>query len=225
MLTILIAILCGILIVCKGDSTAQSAETNQSSFASQLMSAFSTQFKGQSDLLNYVQNNLKDIVNRGGVGFDNSTLTSMRTSATDTTSIQMQNAQKALQQRQAINGDADLPSGVAAQQSAQLATAAATQNAQEQNQININNGQLKQQSYWTAISGLNNVAGQMNPLGYAGAGTSADNAVANLSEANTAANANSFTGSFMKGLGSSLGNSVGSVAGKGVPGFQSLYGG
>jgi hypothetical protein len=116
------------------------------------------------------------------------------------------------------NGESQLPSGVGAQLNEALLNAEAADKATGQNQITMQNEQLKQQNYWNAVNALNGVATQENPLGYANSATAGSGAVSSLSQAVTASS------------GPTLGSIIGGVAGGALQGagqaggFGKLFG-
>jgi hypothetical protein len=165
-----------------GDSTAKAAENQSMQFQSQLMATFNKQFAAQSDILNFLKGTLEpQITNPQGYGAD--ALAAMRTSATENISGQYDNAQKSLQNQQFALGGRDLPSGVAEMQMGALKQGQASDTSAAQNNITLNDANLKNSNYWNSVNALNGVAAEQNPLGYAGASTSAGNSVANLSQA------------------------------------------
>ena len=174
------------------------------SFSTNLMQDFQTQYASNTALLNYLTGIFKPMVEAGGLGFNAQTLAAMRTGASDTTATQYQNAEKALQQNQALTQEAGLPSGVAEQQKEELAAAAAGQGATAQQNITLANEQQRQRNLEFATQGLSDVARQQNPLGYAAAADSAGNTEASLENANTQADANSFGGMLKRGLASGI---------------------
>jgi hypothetical protein len=207
----------GTVELCKGDSTAKAAEKQQMQFDSQLMSIFSQQFGQQSQIFNYLKGKLQPMIDNPQ-GLSPDALAAARTSATDTTSQAYQNAQKALNAKMATSGESTLPSGVGAQLNEALLNAEAADKATGQNEITMQNEQLKQQNYWNAVNGLTGQQAQLNPLGYANSATSGSGAVSNLSQAVTASSGPTF--------GSILGGVVGGVAGAAgsAGGFGKLFG-
>jgi hypothetical protein len=149
-------------------------------------------------------------------------LAAARTSSDDQFSQGYQNAQRALNAKMATSGESTLPSGVGAQLNSALLNAEAADKATGQNQITMQNEQLKQNNYWNAVNALNGVATQENPIGYANSATSGSGAVANLSQAVTAANGPGF-GSILGGVVGGLGSATIGAAGK-AGGFSSLFG-
>jgi hypothetical protein len=194
-------------------------------FGSKLMTDFQTQYGNQSSLLSYLTGVLQPMIAMGGQGFNAQTLAAMRTGAADTTSTQYQNAAKSLQQNQALTQEAGLPSGVAEQQKEELAASGAQANAGAQENITLANEQERENNLKFATNALFGVAHEEDPLGFAGAADSAGNTEANIENANTQQKANSFTGSFEKGLGGSLGSAVGSLATGGIGGAASVLNG
>jgi hypothetical protein len=203
--------------LCKGDSTAKAAEQQQLAFNTQLMNIFSQQFGQQSQIFNFLKGKMQPMIDNP-TGLSAEGLAAARTSSTDQFSAAYQNAQKALNAKMAASGESTLPSGVGAQLNEALLNAEAADKATGQNQITMQNEQLKQQNYWNAINALNGVATQENPLGYAQSATAGSGAVANLSQAVTAANG--------PGIGQILGGAVGGVVGAAgaAGGFSKLFG-
>jgi hypothetical protein len=200
----------------KGDSTAKAAENQQMAFNTQLMNVFQQQFATQKNTLDYLKGKLQPgIDNPTGMSAD--ALAAARTSATDQISQQYQSAQKALNAKMATSGESSLPSGVGAQLNAALLDSQAADTANNQNQITLQNEQLKQSNYWNSINALNGVAAQNNPLGYANGATSGSGAVANLSQAVTASSGPTF-GAILGGV------AGGAAAGASGAGFTKLFG-
>src|SRR5271169_1973737 len=187
----------------------QISATPWASFGQSLMQDFQSQYSGQQSILNLLSSTFQGIIGAGGYGFANNAVNAMRTGATDTISGQYQNAQKALQERQATTQDANLPSGVAAQQNEQLLAAKASADSGAQNQITMANEQARQQSYYGALSGLSGVASMENPLGYAGAANQSGDVSASLVSADAAASKTGFMNSLENGLGSGIGGGLG----------------
>src|SRR5437667_7334020 len=171
----------------KGDDTAKQAEQQQAAFNSQLMSVFNQKFTHQSQLLKYLQGKLQRMIDNP-TGYSPTELAAMTTGTTDKLSTAYQNAQRALNNQQLQkNGGSDLPSGTQEQLDAALLQAEASDKANAQNTITLNDENLKQSNYWNALNVLNGqTAQQYNPLGYASAANEGGNTVANLSQAVTA---------------------------------------
>jgi hypothetical protein len=171
-----------------GDQTAANAEKSSAAFQDTLTSAFKTQFGQNQDLYNFLSGSLKSQINNPQ-GYGDQALTAMRTGATDTIASQYQNAQKALQNRQFTAGGENLPSGVNAMQTGALAQGQASDTAGAQNNITLQDQNLKQQNYWNAISGLNGVNQGNNAGITAGNANGAGNTTAGLSQAVTSSQA------------------------------------
>ena len=167
----------------KGDPTAKAAEQEQMNFDSQLMNIFQAQYGKQSAITDYLTKQMEPQISAGGQGLSPQALAAARTQSTDTLSTQFQGAERAVNATE----QRGLPSGVNAQVSGSMMAQEAEAQAGSQNQITMQNEQLKQQNYWNSINVLNGQAANLNPLGYAGSATSGGNTVAGLSQANTAA--------------------------------------
>jgi hypothetical protein len=200
----------------KGDSTAHDAEVQQMQFDKQLMTVFQQQFATQSNTLSYLKSKLQPQIDNP-TGLSDAGLAAARTSSDDQLSQGYQNAQQALNAKMATSGESQLPSGVGAQLNSALLNAEAADKATSQNQITMQNEQLKQQNYWNAVNGLNGVAAQNNPLGYANSATAGSGAVANLSQAVTASSGPTF-GSILGGI------AGGAASGASAAGFGKLFG-
>lgn len=203
--------------LCKGDNIAKQNEQLQLDLNRQLLQTFQTQFGKQSQITDLLTKNLQPLIDNPQ-GYSPEELQALRTQTSDTNSGQFNDAQKALNDQLAARGGAStLPSGVDAQLRAQLAEAGAKTEAGSQNQITLNNEELKRQNFFNAVNALSGNAQILNPLGYAGGATAGGNTVANLSQAVTASNQSS--------LGAALGGIVGgglSAAGS-AGGFRKLF--
>jgi hypothetical protein len=171
-----------------GDNTAATAEKSSAAFQDTLTKSFQTQFGQNQELYKFLSGALQNqITNPQGYG--DSALAAMRTGATDTVATQYQNAQKALQNKQFVNGGESLPSGVNAMQTGALAQGQASDTATAQNNITQADANLKQQNYWNAISGLNGVNQGNNAAVTAGNANGAGSTTAGLSNAVTSSKA------------------------------------
>lgn len=207
----------GPVALCKGDDTAKQAEKNQMVFDQQLMTIFQAQYATQKSQLDYLNNKMRPIIDNGGTGYTPQQLAAMRTSVTDSNSKQFQNAQDALNNQLVQSGGGSKLSSVAGNKveaDAALLSASAAQQAQGQEAVTAQDAQLKQVNYWNAINALNGVASQTNPLGYASAATSGTNAVANASQAVTAANQSQILGA-LGGIAGGVGSALGGGFSKG----------
>ena len=165
-----------------GDSIAQEAEMMQMQLQSSLIDLFGKQYANQQSLMNYVKPALENMVSNPQ-GLSPSALSATRTSATDAIAAQTENAQKGAGAVIAAHGGAALPSGVAAQVEGGITEAGAAETAASQNQITMQNEQLKLQNYWKGIGALSGQAELEAPVSYANAAVGAGNSVANLSQA------------------------------------------
>jgi hypothetical protein len=174
---------------CKGDQTLKQSEmislqnqTQQMEFSKQLMGVFEKQYGDQKEVLDYLKAKMQPMIDNP-TGYSEKALAAMRTSATDNLSASYQNAQKALQADRFAGGGRDLPSGVDAQLNAALLQSEATDKAGAQNNITLEDENLKQGNYWNAINVLNGVGAQFNPQSYAGASTGASSASSSAGDA------------------------------------------
>jgi len=213
----------GEVALCKGDNTAKQGEqqsvANQqqdSQYQQQLMNIFQQQFGQQQQVLNFLNGKMQATINNPQ-GYDQATLNAMRTSADDQLSGQYQNAQKALNAQMFASGGRDLPSGVDSQLNASLLNSEATDKANAQNSITVQNANLAQQNYWNAVSVDNGVAAQYNPQSYAGEATNMGNAASGAGNA-TANLSNAYSNSQNAGFFNHFANSFGSALGAGLGG-------
>lgn len=191
----------------KGDNTAKAAEQAQASFTNELTQAFQTAFQGQSALISTLTNTLTPQV-QNPTGFSPAAEAALRTNATDTIAGQYQNAEKALNTRQALSGGIDLPSGVNAMQQGALAAQAAGSESQAQNNITLANEQQKQANYWNAVSALSGTAQIENPNAFASNANQGAGEVAGLSKAVTDSQNSGFFNQLAGGLGKGLGSGL-----------------
>jgi hypothetical protein len=197
------------------------ASQQQEQFQSTLTGLFQQQFANQKGVLDFLQGTLKPEIAQAqaGQGFSPEALAAMRTTATDTTASQFQNAQSALNQELKTSGSANVPSGVTVGADSALLEREAETQAGGQNQITLANAGQAQNNFWNSINALNGVSAQINPLGYGSAASGAAGTVAGLGNAQsslqnaiTSANSSSFFGqlggSFARGLGGGLGSAL-----------------
>ena len=192
----------------------------QLQFNNQLMGIFTKQYQSQQNVLSYLQNQVKPIIAQAeaGQGMSPAAEAAMRSQATDTISGEEQQAQQALNQREAqqMGGTNVLPSGVNAQLDAALLDSAARQRSGAQLGITQYNQNLANSNLWNGLNVMSGNAAQMNPLGYAGmvnqgGGTIAEGSTAqgNLQNSITQANNSSFFGTLGRSFASSLGSGFG----------------
>ena len=178
--------------------------------------------------MDYLNSQLRPIVQGGGQGYTPAQLAAQRTGATDTNSEQYQNAQAQLNNLATQQSGGSKLTGVAGattEMNAALLNQEAQVQAASQNAITTNNANLQQSNYWNAINALNGVAAEQNPLGYSSAATSAANASSTASQANTAhiQATNSF-GSVMGALGGAMSGAGTAIGGIYCHIFASFFG-
>jgi len=214
--------------LCKGASTAQNNLANsQTSFYNQLTSDYGTQFANQSAILQSLNSALAPTVAAGAsqFGYSPGQTNALNSTAIQGTAQQYQNAQKTLQNQQATQGgrNADLPSGVSAEQNATLAATGANQTSSEL--LGIQNAGYAQgnANYNTALNALGGVASQYNPASYAGQATGAGNSAASetnlIQQENQAASPLGILGGVLGGVAGLAGSALG------VPGLGGLFSG
>lgn len=163
--------------MCLGSASSgeTSAANTQSQLAASLNSSFQQTFGENQEILSNLTNALTPIVaaGPGQQGFTPSELSSMNTTAMDTTAAAYKNAATAAAEKGASANGVALPSGAQEQVQAGIATGAAQQEASELNSINEANYATGRQNFFNAENALGSVAGEENPTGYAGEATSA----------------------------------------------------
>lgn len=187
-----------------------------SEMANELRSLFYNQYYSNTSALNFLNGRMRSMIAHP-TGFSPEALAALKAQATDTTATQFAHAQQAVNARNLATGSADLPSGVAAQLNAGTAQAAASQNASEQQQIALENEQLKNNNYWKAVQTEGGVASAYNPGGYIADSLDASAGVGPLANAATNVNNSSFGhelgGSIAQGLGGLItGQNISSLA-------------
>lgn len=230
---------------CKGASSQQTDLANsQQNFYNTLSNDYSTQFANQSAILSSLNNSLSPIIQAGPnqFGFSSAETNTLNSQAIQGTGQQYTNAKKALSANQAAagGGNTTLPSGVASQQQANLASAGAAQTSNQLLGIQQAGYETGRQQYNQAVGELGSVASQYNPTGYAGQATGAGSAAAQtaneIAQENNAASpwgliggllggvAGSFAGPFGASIGSSLDSSLGGALGGGGDDVANMFG-
>lgn len=189
----------GSIALCKGDPYAQQNEIMQMNFNQALMGIFQKQFDKQSQIFDFLKGKLQPMIDNP-TGFSPEQNTLLHTGATEGISQQYQNATQAIQNKEFAQGGRDLPSGVNAQISSQLATGQAHDVSNANNQISLADENLKQTNYWNAISALSGQQALLNPMSYANGATSGGEAVAGLSQAVTASQSSGLLGGILGGV-------------------------
>lgn len=198
----------GPLAECKGATQQMTAvSAAQDAFYNVLTSNYQTQFAKQSAILDSLNAVWGPILRAGPgqTGFTKPQETALRTQATEGTGAEYQKALKAVQANQATRGGgtAVLPSGFDETLKAQVATAAAADEANKQLDITKANYERGYQNFLAAGNVLSGVGTQYNPVGYAGsANTAGADAFASASEiqkANAAASPWGIVGGILGG--------------------------
>jgi len=148
----------------KGGADANAAA--QTSFYNTLTSNYASMFSNYTSSLNFMQGQLKPIIQAGPgqFGFSGGETAALRSGATENTAQQYGNAAKAVGEKMATAGGGNtyVPSGAATQVQGSLASAGASQEAGAQNQITAAGYQQGQQNYWSALSGYAGVMPNAN---------------------------------------------------------------
>jgi hypothetical protein len=207
---------CGPVLRFKGDDAAKSAEFAQLGFDKQLMDIFGQQYGKQSAIFDFLTGKMKSAVATGGMGYRPDFLAAARTEASDVNAQQTKNAEQAFANSVAARSGGSKLAGVAGATAAGEATigaAGAAQEATSQNAITMANENQRLQNYWNSVNVLTGQQAVANPLGYSQGATSGTNAVANASEAVTAAQ------------GPSAGQIIGGLVGGGISAAGTALGG
>jgi len=226
----------GPMAYCKGASkeekaqAAQQAELSkrQSAFFDVMTASYNKMFAGQTAILNTLQKTFEPILKAGPnrYGLSAAEDRAIRTQASEATAQSYKMAKQAVAEgRAAQTGDAFIPKGSDAQLDAQLATAAAGQESQQQLGITQKGFEVGRQQFQDAATALGGVAQQMSPTGYAGqASTAGQTATQGGSEA-----FDQYKTIFEQNRASSGWNIAGGILGgaisAGVSGFTGGFGG
>jgi hypothetical protein len=162
--------------MCGPSSQEKQLEAQQAQFSGTLQQDFLTRFAGQDRILSNLNNTLTSL-SQGKLlpGFDASTLAALNTAAINTTGKNYANAARAVGgQLAGRGGDSGLVSGVDQQIKAGIASSAAGQLSTQQQQIQLANQAQSEKNTAMYLGGVNALAGEENPLGFAGAGTQAN---------------------------------------------------
>jgi hypothetical protein len=159
--------------ICGPSSSQKSLANEQSAFFNELQSAYAANFGEQQAILSNLTNTLSPILNAGPnqMGFSAEEAAALQGKAINSTAAQARNAEVVAQSN--AGGNTGVTTGGQQQLTAEIASKAGTNLSSEENQINLENAQLGRQNFFNAETGLANVAGLENPLGYAGATTNA----------------------------------------------------
>lgn len=167
--------------MCGPSGAQESISKSEESMATTLQQDFGSRFAGQTDTLNSLGNILNNVQQGKLVpGFSGQTLAALNTAAIDTTAGNFANAQRAANDTNAgRGGDSGLQPGTVGQENATIASSAAGQLTQEQQQIQLANQKQAEQNTAMAIGGEQTLASLQNPLGFAGATTNAQSTAFN----------------------------------------------
>jgi hypothetical protein len=169
--------------LCKATQQEKTLQSEEADFYKQLTGDYAKQFANQSAILSSLNATFQPILaaGPGQFGFTPQETTSLRTGASDTIAQTSQSAQAALDQTLAARGGGNvfIPSGAANEMTAQILTSQAAEESSAQNQITQAGYAQGNANFNTAASILGNTAAQYNPIGYAGASTSANQAAFN----------------------------------------------
>ncbi len=174
----------GPVAYCKGASkeekaqAAQQAELSkrQSAFFDVMTASYNKMFEGQTAILGTLKRTFEPILKAGPnqYGLSAAEDRALRTQASEATAQSYKMAKQAVAEgRAAQTGDAFIPKGADAQLDAQLATAAAAQESQQQLGITQKGYEVGRQQFGAAANALSGVAQQMSPTGYAGQASTA----------------------------------------------------
>lgn len=169
---------------CKGaskeekDQAAQQAELSkrQAAFFDVMTSSYNKMFEGQTAILGTLKKTFDPILKAGPnqYGLSAAEDRAIRTQASETTAQNYKMAKQAVAEgRAAQTGDAFIPKGSDAQLDAQLATAAAAQESQQQLGITQKGFEIGRAQFKDAATALGGVAQQMSPTAFAGQASTA----------------------------------------------------
>ena len=155
-----------------GPSNAERAIAgSQQGFATTLQNSFGSRFAQQSDILNNLNSALSPIIEAGPgqQGFSPAELAARNTMAINTTAGNYRNAAQAVGAQLAGRGgggSSGLVSGVDQQIKAAIASQAAGNLSNQENQITAENYATGRSNFFNANAGMNALAGLDNPLGF-----------------------------------------------------------
>lgn len=196
--------------MCGASSQQNQVESEQNEFYQQAIQEQSQVYGEDQQILQYMSGIYEPILAKGPnqQGFSTTQLNSLNTTAVEGTAQNYSQAAKAVGEQTAAEGGGDtyLPSGGTAQLKGEVATAAAGQESSEENQIQQADYQQGYNEWQSAAQGLSTVAGDLNPVGYSGAATSAGSATS--STANQIAEENNSWINAALGAAGSVGGAV-----------------
>lgn len=162
--------------VSANDEALQAAQTKMTNT---LNSDYSTTFAQQQSVINNQIARMNSIA-ANPMGYTTAQLHNATTSINDNTARAAKQAIGAAAAYGASHGAADVGNGVAGQLVGNIASEAAQSKAAQLSALSQQNEGLKQQNFWSAISGLNSAGSELGGAGgmaIGGAGSSANSAV------------------------------------------------
>jgi hypothetical protein len=164
-----------------GPTQAQTnLQNEQAQFYQQATQNANTTFGEDQQLLQQLQSIYDPILAKGPnqEGFSQDELNDLNAQATEGTAENYQGAAKAVNENLAAEGGGNisLPDGGADQLKEEVAAASAQQQSAEENQIKQADYAQGYNEFQTATGALEDVSGQLNPIGYSGAATGAGSA-------------------------------------------------
>lgn len=162
-----------------GPSGEESLLQNQEgSLSTSLMNAYNERLGTQTDILKQVQDSLGQLKSGNfPPGYSPSVMSALQTRTLNQVAGATRSAQQAAGNAFAAQGGgaaSPLTSGVQAAVRGNIAGMGATEQADLLNKLDINSFDLGRQNLIQSISGLQTLAGEENPLGFAGAGSNAN---------------------------------------------------
>lgn len=169
--------------MCGPSDQQKQLASQQMTLSSQLASNYSQQFGQQSEVLNNLQNILTPIAEAGPdqQGFGSNELAALNTQSTEGVAGNYAKASQALNNNLAARGGGSevLPSGASAALKGSLAASAANQESNQQLAITNANYNTGRQNWQAATGGLQTLANQYNPTGFASQATGANSSAFN----------------------------------------------
>lgn len=169
--------------MCGPSSQEKQLEQQEASLDQTLQQDYAQTFAANQQILQSLNSVLQPIVEAGPnqQGYSAAELSSLNTQAIESNAQGYNQATQAAASRENAEGGGTsfLPSGVNAQINAEIGTAAESNLANEQLGITQANYAQGRQNWQTALAGEAGVASAENPLGYAGATTSANSTAFN----------------------------------------------
>lgn len=203
--------------MCGATQAQTDLQTAQANFYNTMVQNYNQVYGEQQSVLNAVTTSLAPIIAAGinQEGFSAAEKTSLMTSATEGVARGYQQAQQALNAKQAAAGGTaatNIQSGATQQVSEELASEAVQTQASEEQQITQADYAQGRQNYLAAVQAEEGAAGLLNATGVSGAATSAGSAEGTTANQIAQAN-NSVWTSVIGALGGVAGAAMGNPAG------------